>query len=107
MSGKLLGKSKNLALLAVLVFFVYGCGSGGGGSQLGSLFSSGGSVVSGLQDGGDIPGDPGDLGDLGDPGDPGDPVCDPLEGTTNPEPATMLLLGSGILAMGYFRKRKN
>ena len=75
-----------LSLLTVVLPLLCGCISGDGGSQSSDLFSSGGGSTSG-----------GIGGDIGN-GAPGS-----LSTIHNPEPTTMLLLGSGALAMAYYK----
>ena len=72
----------NFAILSVLLPFFYGCQGGGDGALGFSSSGGGGSIAGGGTGGGEI--------------------------TTivNPEPATMLLLGSGFAAMAW-HKRKN
>ena len=82
----LYARMANFAILSVLLPFVYGCQGGGGalGFLGGSGGGSGGSFVGG--------------GDIGGGG---------ITTIVQPEPTTMLLLGSGMAAMAaYKRKRK-
>lgn len=85
----LLAKLHNLFLFSMLLPFIYGCNSGTGGSSpvgsVGGLFESGPSVTGGS-------------GTIIPPG--GEEVVAQLH---NPEPATMLLIGGGIAAMGYIK----
>jgi len=82
-------KISNFFLLSILLPVVYGCGGGGGGSaSVGSLFgtSSTGIVLASA------------------PAEGGSDLA--MTVYHNPEPATMLLLGSGIMAIGYLKTRK-
>lgn len=84
----------NTTLLVLTVPLISGCG-GGGGLSLNSLFGSGGGSEAASSGGG------GSLASLsGVSGGGGD--------FHNPEPASMLLMGSGIAAMAYAKyKNKN
>jgi len=79
----------------LLVVFLAGCGGSGSG---GSVFSPpaggglGGDVLAGVTP------------DPSDPGDPGDPGIG--NQMINPEPASMALLGGGLLAYGFLRRKK-
>lgn len=85
-------KSLRAIFVAALVPFITACNGGGGGSLLGA-----GSLFSGL-----AAGDDGSGGGVL-PGITGDEV-----GTlTNPEPASMLLVGSGMAVMAYYNNKKN
>ena len=96
----------NVLILTVVLPFVYGCRGGGGStSQLGGFGGQnlgGGEGITGGGVSGGISGfsDPG-VGAMGLTGN-----GDPLGTITNPEPATMLLLGGGIAAMAYYKGRK-
>ncbi len=85
----LMARLHNLFLFSMLLPFVYGCNSGTGGSSpvgsIGGLFENDPSIING--GGAIIP-----------PG--GEDVVAQLH---NPEPATMLLIGGGIAAMGYIK----
>lgn len=77
-------------LLAAFVPFITACNGGGGGTALlgtGSLFSG-----------------------LGGNGDSGSGLLpgggDEIASLTNPEPASMILLGSGMAALTYFNNKK-
>lgn len=83
-------KAMKALFLAVLVPLITACNGGGGGSALlgtGSLFSG-----------------------LGGNGDGGSGLLpgggDEIASLTNPEPASMLLLGSGMAALTYFNHKK-
>jgi hypothetical protein len=70
----------NLILLSAIPI-LHGCGGGGGGSaSVGSLFSPASTTLASLPGGGS-----------------GSEIV-------NPEPATMLLMGGGMLALGYLRR---
>jgi len=81
---------KLIALAAVLPF-IYGCGAGVG-SLVGFLFGGGGLTGSEIA----LLGSTGVLGGGGGAG---------LATLSQPEPASMLLVGSGLLAMGYFKSK--
>lgn len=83
-------KSLKGLFLAALVPFITACNGGGGGTALlgtGSLFSG-----------------------LGGNGDSGSGLLpgggDEIASLANPEPASMLLLGSGMAALTYFNNKK-
>ena len=92
MSRNVIFKIKNFLMLSILLPVVSGCGGGGGGS-LASLFggspsTTGSSITGG--GGGIVGGGGGEI----------------LPTLNNPEPATLLLLGSGIAAISYFKRHK-
>jgi len=85
--------SKYLKLvgLAAALPFIYGCGSGSGaGSLLSFLFGGGGTEIA-------------LLGGSGLSGIGGGAVAS----LVNPEPASMLLVGGGLMAMSYFKSKNN
>ena len=105
--------SKQIIILSVLLLFVYGCGPGGGSasSSLGSLFETGSGIISsGFSDSssGGSGASSGEgflsqgLGQQSVVGGGGET----LARIHNPEPATMFLLGSGLMMMGYERTRR-
>ncbi|MFH1359977.1 MAG: PEP-CTERM sorting domain-containing protein [Candidatus Omnitrophota bacterium] len=84
MMNKTIARVLNFAILAGSLPFIYGCGPGGSsagifGDSLAGVVGSG-SVATG---GGSI------------------------ATIHNPEPATMLLLGSGLAAMAIYKRKKN
>jgi hypothetical protein len=84
--NSMFNKFRNLTLLA-LVPLLTGCG-GGGAALLGSLFSSvasGGGAGSGFSPFG---------------------FTSTIASVHNPEPASLLLMGGGMTALAYFRKKK-
>lgn len=79
-------RAHNLVLLSVIPL-LYGCQGGGGSSaSLGSLL-------------GDIPGGGGDSTVVASV------TTDSLATVHQPEPATLLLIGSGIVALSYMKSR--
>jgi len=83
-------KLQNFLLLSVLLPVVYGCQSSGGSDGSPSITSLLGGGTEGA--GGVIP----------PPGGGGDQLAQ----LHQPEPATMLLLGGGLVAMHYLKHRK-
>jgi len=77
-------------VLASALPFIYGCGGGGVGSLVGFLF------------GGGLGGSIGDIVLLGGGGGGGGGSIASL---IQPEPASLLLIGSGIMAMTYFKSK--
>jgi len=87
-------KYLKLVTLAVALPFIYGCGGAGVGSLVGFLFGSGlGSV--------------GEIALLGASGGGAIAGASSVASLTQPEPASMLLVGSGIMAMSYFKSKTN
>jgi len=78
-------------VLASALPFIYGCGGGGVGSLISFLFGSGGL------------GSIGDIALIGSGG--GGIIGSGAASLINPEPASMLLVGSGIMAMAYFKSK--
>lgn len=78
-------KSNKIGGLVLLLPFVYGCGGGGGLAALGSLFLGGG------------------LASLGGGAGLGAQIAT----ISQPEPATMMLMGSGLAAMAFFKSKRN
>ena len=89
----LFARTANFAILFVLLPFVYGC-QGGGGGPLGFL-GGGGFFGGGSNGGGSFVGGGGTF-----------VTGETLATIHNPEPTTMLLLGSGLAAMAFQRARK-
>jgi len=84
----------NLAILAVIIPCLHGCGGGGGVGELANfLFGSGNGVLG--SGSGSLP--PGIAGTI-----PGN-----LPTMSNPEPSSMLLIGAGMAAMTYYKARNN
>ena len=86
-----ISRSLNFLMLSLMLPVASGCtGGGGSASALGSLFgaSSSGSTLS--LSGGELAGS----------------GAASLAAIHQPEPATMLLVGGGMIAMGYFRNQK-
>jgi len=82
-----------LFALAAALPFIYGCGGAGVGSLVGFLFGGGGL---------------GSIGDIALLGGIGGGIAGAgggAAGITSPEPATMLLLGSGLMTMSYFKAK--
>jgi len=77
-------------LLAIIVPLISGCG--GGVAALGFLGSFFGAAGGGGSGGG--------LGIINVPG------SDAISSITQPEPASMLLMGGGMAAMAYFKSKK-
>ena len=97
-------KHINLLLLTVVLPCVYGCGSGGGDTAAltSFLFDGNGGDIGLLQStGGSLPLEMASV--------TNDAVVSSVQLATthNPEPATMLLLGGGIVAMTYLNSVKN
>jgi len=91
-----LRKCLKLVALAAALPFIYGCGTGAGiGSLVGFLFGGGGTEIA-LLGGGGLPSVLG----LGGEGAG-------VASLVNPEPASMLLVGSGLMAMSYFKSKTN
>lgn len=91
---KTLAQSSKLIALAAALPFIYGCGGGAGvGSLVGFLFGGGlgAGEIALLSTGG--------AGSVIGTGGAG------LAVLHNPEPASMLLVGSGLMAMGYFKSK--
>jgi hypothetical protein len=86
------------AVLAVMLSFIYGCGPGAGaGSLIGFLFGNGGDIGGGtiaLLGGGSAAG-----GGIAAGGGA------ELATLHQPEPASMLLFGSGLMVMTYFKSK--
>ena len=79
----LYSKLMNFAIFGILLPFVYGCQLGGGDGSSGLSFlgsSAGGGDSSGI-------------------------VGAQIATVHHPEPATMLLLGSGLAAISFYRKK--
>jgi len=86
-------KYLKFVVLASALPFIYGCGAGAGiGSLVGFLFGSG------------LGGSIGDIVLLGGGGG-GGVGGGGIASLTQPEPATMLLLGSGLMTMSYFKAK--
>jgi len=121
------GKIIKFAILAVAIPCLYGCGSGGGGGSAsleGVLFGAdapGGGLPDVLLSSfsysdygdGDGPGDgpgggsgEGEGGGVGVTGGGEEIIPAELGALHNPEPATMLLLGTGMASMAFIRRRK-
>lgn len=95
MISKFLNMKAYMLLLVVSLPLLSGCLGGGGGSN-----ASGASGLEQIAQVTDITPieipPPECVGDL----------CDGRETIVNPEPATLLLLGSGMLAAGLYRRKK-
>jgi len=83
-------------VLASALPFIYGCGGGGVGSLIGFLFGGG----------------LGSIGDIALLGGIGGGIAGAAGGGSagvatliQPEPASVLLIGSGIMAMAYFKSK--
>lgn len=78
-----------VTLFAVVLPFIYGCqGGGGGGSTSGFIGGGSGSSLAGG----------GSIGGGGGFGGGGEEII-------NPEPASMLLFGSGMMAMALWKRK--
>jgi len=90
-------KYLKLVALAATLPFIYGCGAGTGvGTLIGFLFGGGG------LGGGEIALLGASASGLGAVGSGAG-----LATLHQPEPASMMLLGSGLMAMGYFKSKKS
>ena len=82
----------NFTILSILLPYIYGCGSGVGATFLDGLLGGGGSAV----DGGSVL--------LASSGIEGGGAT--MAALHNPEPMTMALFGSGMLAMAFYKNRR-
>lgn len=99
MSRNVIFKIKNFLMLSILLPVVSGCGGGSDGGSLASLFGS--STSAGSGSGGIAGAGAGVAGGVGGAiGGGGVPAL------VNPEPATLLLIGSGIAAISYLKRHR-
>ena len=88
---------KNLLWLATVLPFVYGCNSGGGGGSVSGFFGDSGSGSIGSLSSG-VGGGAGEIIIQGG-------SASELAVIHNPEPASMLLLSGGLMAMAYYKNK--
>jgi hypothetical protein len=99
---KIIGKINDYAMLVCTLPLIYGCSGGGGGGGLGflgSFFGGGGSASSG---GGTFTSGFAFNGGAGAAGG-----ATGIATIVNPEPASMLLMGSGLVAMAIYNKKRH
>ena len=89
----------SFAILSILLPCIYGCGGGGGGAEafLGGFLGGGGGGGSAAAGGGSV-----FLASSGIESGGGASIA----ALHNPEPITMALFGSGMMAMAFYKKRR-
>ncbi len=99
-------RNANVAILSVLLPYIYGCsgGGGGGGNSLSELLGPGAGTGAGATTAGAGSGiDAGFLASSLSTSSEG--LGNHIASIHNPEPTTMALLGSGIMAMAFLMNK--